>query len=457
MPPLLPDGDYHSRTVKDHFYSLFDLLRRELRAGELLLCNFSGERSDFVRFNHGKVRQAGSVEQRFLTMRLIRARRQAAATMTLGGGSEDLDDLKSTLAMLREGLDALPEDPWLLVNEAPQSTAVERRGKLAPAEAVVEQVVRAARGNEAGAHDLVGFYAGGTLYRGFAASTGQHNWHEVDSFNFDWSLHRQADQAVKASYAGFDWNEGALAAQVDASAHELALLAVPPRALTPGEYRAYLAPRALDEVMGLLAWGGFSARARATRQSPLLRMQEGGALSPLIDLAENTAEGVAPGFQGEGFVKPARVRLIGGGRLGNALVSPRSAKEYGLATNAANGGETPESLDLAPGALPRGEILPALESGLYISNLWYLNYSDRPAARITGMTRFATFWVEGGRIVAPVGPMRFDDNLYRMLGDHLLALTTERELLLDPSTYGERSTASTRLPGALLGALRLTL
>ena len=61
-------------------------------------------------------------------------------------------------------------------------------------------------------------------------------------------------------------------------------------------------------------------------------------------------------------------------------------------------------------------MLAALGTGLYIGNLWYLNYSDRPAGRMTGMTRFATFWVEGGRIVAPVTPLRFDDTLYRMLG-----------------------------------------
>jgi hypothetical protein len=53
--------------------------------------------------------------------------------------------------------------------------------------------------------------------------------------------------------------------------------------------------------------------------------------------------------------------------------------------------------------------------------------------------------------------MRFDDTIYRMLGENLLALTREREFLLDPSTYGERSTASARLPGALLRGLRFTL
>jgi hypothetical protein len=53
--------------------------------------------------------------------------------------------------------------------------------------------------------------------------------------------------------------------------------------------------------------------------------------------------------------------------------------------------------------------------------------------------------------------MRFDDSIYRMLGDNLLELTREREMLLDPSTYGSRSTSSARLPGALLQGLRFTL
>ena len=293
--------------------------------------------------------------------------------------------------------------------------------------------------------------------RGFANSLGQRNWHEVDTFNFDWSLYRGNDKAVKTSYAGFAWNEKIFRDKVDAAAEQLGLLERPRKEIEPGEYPAYLAPRALEELIGLLSWGGFSARARATKQSPLLRMQEGQRLSSKVTLVENTEEGVAPSFQAEGFVKPPRVTLIEEGTLGDALVSPRSAKEYGLATNAANVHEIPQSIEVAAGTLATSEVLNALDTGLYISNLWYLNFSDRPAGRITGMTRFATLWVEGGRTVAPVGPMRFDDSIYRMLGEKLVDLTRERELLLDPSTYGERSTASARLPGALLSALRLTL
>ena len=112
---------------------------------------------------------------------------------------------------------------------------------------------------------------------------------------------------------------------------------------------------------------------------------------------------------------------------------------------------------MAAGSLAQADILKQLGTGLYISNLWYLNYSDQPAARLTGMTRFATFWVENGEIKAPVSTMRFDDSVYHLLGSQLEALTAERELRLSASTYGACNTSSSLLPGALVKRLTLTL
>ena len=60
-------------------------------------------------------------------------------------------------------------------------------------------------------------------------------------------------------------------------------------------------------------------------------------------------------------------------------------------------------------------------------------------------------------IQAPLSVMRFDESVYRMLGDHLLGLTAERDFILDPSTYHERSTGSSRLPGALVEGFNFTL
>ena len=117
----------------------------------------------------------------------------------------------------------------------------------------------------------------------------------------------------------------------------------------------------------------------------------------------------------------------------------------------------PGSTRMTAGALPRPAVLARLDTGVYINNVWYLNYSDRSACRITGMTRFATFWVEHGVIQAPLNVMRFDESIYRMLGEHLLELTAERDLILDASSYHRRSTSSGRLPGALVEDFNFTL
>ena len=111
----------------------------------------------------------------------------------------------------------------------------------------------------------------------------------------------------------------------------------------------------------------------------------------------------------------------------------------------------------AGGTLHAAEALTELGTGLYISDLHYLNYSDRQACRMTGMTRFACFWVENGRLVAPISVMRFDDALPRMFGSGLIALTQAPELVHDSVTYEERHLRSVTAPGALVEGFRFTL
>ena len=119
--------------------------------------------------------------------------------------------------------------------------------------------------------------------------------------------------------------------------------------------------------------------------------------------------------------------------------------------------ESPQSLQLSSGSLKQSDILPALDTGVYISNLWYSNYSDRNHCRMTGMTRFACLWVENGIPIAPLNVMRFDESLYHALGDKLLDLTDTQEKLFDAQSYRRRSERSANLPGALIEGFTFTL
>jgi predicted Zn-dependent protease len=440
--------------MQELFFALVDRAISALRGSEFLLAGFSGEVSDFIRFNRAQVRQAMTVRQAHLTLTLVDGSRHATVRSTLSGDpGADAALVDAVIAELRADLPVLPEDPYLLYSTAVQGSEVVRRGCLPPAEEAIDTVVGSARGA-----DLVGIFASGPVFRGFANSAGQRNWHAVDCFNFEWSLYHAQDKAIKGAYAGTDWSRAAAGERIDATRDQLAYLARPPKTIEPGVCRVYLAPAAVDELLWMLNWGGVSAKAQQTKQSPIQRLVERAAsLSPRVHLRENTQNGLAPSFDGAGFMRPPAIDLIAAGRHAGALVSPRTAREYGLDANGAGDEESMQSMELGAGELAADDVLQALDHGVYIGNVWYLNFSDRPNGRITGMTRFGTFWVEGGRIFAPLSVMRFDDSLFRMLGENLVDFTREREWILNSGTYGERSMETSRVPGTLLSALEFTL
>jgi predicted Zn-dependent protease len=440
--------------LKSTFHSLADFVAELVEGDERFTMSFHAEDSSFVRFNQAKVRQPGDVVQRTVHVDLMDGSRHAEAGISISGDPEiDRPRLSRMVMGLREQLPMLPEDPYLLLPDVVTSTENEGENKLPGSADAVERVLEKARGL-----DFVGIYAAGGIYEGHASSSGQRNWFSSHSFHLDFSAYLQADKAVKGSYAGFEWNDDELAVQLADARKKLEVLRREPKTVPAGKYRVYLSPAAIAEVLDLLAWSGFGLKAWETKQTPFIRMlEEGARLNPAVDLVENTAGGVGPRFNSAGFVKPDRVELISGGELKDPLVSPRSAKEYGRTTNGANAAESPRSLELAAGTIERQRVLEELGEGVYVGNLWYLNFSERKSCRMTGMTRFATFWVEGGEIVAPLNVMRFDESLYRALGENLVGLTKERELLLDAESYGARSTRSALLPGAVIRDFTFTL
>jgi predicted Zn-dependent protease len=434
------------------FFALIERLSGGLHGEEVLLANLDGEDSDFVRLNRNRIRQAGSVRRRRLHLRLIQGRRQIAGGCDLPGDpAADFAAADGLVERLRARLLDVPEDPYLAYATDAETSERFIGGGLPRAAEAVGELITAAHGL-----DLVGIWASGTMYRGLASSLGHRHWHQSASFNLDWSCYLERDKAVKAGYSGFRWEPARLQAKLEGLRHGLEAMGRPRRAIPPGRYRAYLAPDAVQELLAMLAWGGFGLKSHRTAQTPLLRMVRGEQrFDPRVQLTEEHSRGLAPGFTSEGFLKPPRVTLISGGAYGDCLVDSRSGKEYGLPVNADS--SIPESLAMDPGDLPAGEVLGRLGTGLFVGNLWYVNYSDRNECRMTGMTRFGTFWVEDGEIAGPLDVMRFDDSLYHLLGDRLEGLTRERELILATDTYEGRSTASALLPGILVSGIDLAL
>ena len=440
--------------MQTYFNQLADAMTGLLQGEEVFTATFDSEDSDFVRFNKSEVRQAGSVSQRGLGVDLIEGQKHCAGSLRLSGEFDvDRARVEKMIKELREKRAHIPEDPHLLYATDVNSSESRSESDLPEGGAAIADIQKAGKGR-----DLVGIYAAGGIHSGFANSLGQRNWHSNYNYNFDWSFYHQADKAVKSSYAGFSWDPAGFERKVAWASQQLEALGNDAHTIKPGAYRVYMTPAALSEIVGMLSWGGFGLKAHKTKVTPLLKMiEEDRRLSSKLTWRENTAEGVAPNFQGAGFLRPDSVTFIDEGKYKDCLVSPRSAKEFGVETNGASAYEAPESVEISAGGLAESDVLGKLGTGVYISNLWYLNWSDRVSCRTTGMTRFATFWVEDGEIKAPLNVMRFDETAYRMLGENLVDLTAEREMILDAGTYFQRSTTSGNLPGALVDDFTFTL
>ncbi|MEZ5672459.1 MAG: metallopeptidase TldD-related protein [Thiotrichaceae bacterium] len=312
--------------MQDYFYTLADQLTQQLHANEIYLAWFSAEQSDFTRFNHAKIRQIGSVTQHYLKLELIQGLRHSIGELALTGDlSEDHQRTQALLNTLRDHLLHLPEDPYLLYATEICCTCHDAPNRLPATEDALIEFLTVAQH-----HDCVGLYAAGSIFRGFANSLGQRNWHSCYTFNVDWSLYHDTDKAVKCNYAGSQWDNAALQHKMQDAINQLNLLKYPVRTIAPGKYSVYLAPAALNEIIGLLNWSGFSVKSQHDKQSSLLKMLTAPAqcLNPMINLVENTTAGVTANFQASGFIKPATVPLIIQGKYAEALVSPRSAQEF---------------------------------------------------------------------------------------------------------------------------------
>jgi len=440
--------------LETSFSYLVEALQQQCQADEAFTLRVSGEQSQFVRFNRARVRQTGCVEDCDAMLTWMHHQRGASASFPLcGDPTRDWEMAQTMLHTLRQELPQLPEDPYLVLPEGLARSRETHAGALLAPDQVVKTVLAPVVGM-----DFAGLYAGGAVLRAYADSVGQQHWFLTETFSLDYSIYTPEGLAVKGMVAGQEWDDVAYADKLVDARHQLERLSYGPKALKRGQYRTYLAPAAIAELISMFSWGAVSEAAMQQGASALAAMRrEDKRLSPRFTLKENFAHGAVPRFNDLGEMAPLEMPIIQDGVLVNTLVSSRSAKEYGKAANGASSGESLRSPEVAPGGLAARDILRTLGTGLYLSNLHYLNWSDRPAGRITGMTRYACFWVENGEIVAPIENLRFDESLYRCFGEQLVDLTDFQEFVPEVTTYDYRHLGGAWLPGALVEDFTFTL
>tara|TARA_B000000557_G_scaffold178932_1_gene145938 strand:- start:655 stop:1977 length:1323 start_codon:yes stop_codon:yes gene_type:complete len=440
--------------MKDNFFYICDEIMKKRNEDEDFILSFSGEKSQYIRFNNAKVRQTGCVDDANLYINFIKNNRSCKFSLSFQGDhSTDLNNVLNCIEMMRNEINNLPKDPYIVRPDSSKSICEINDGNILSRDQVIDSVLPIIQGV-----DFTGIWASGPIYRGSANSNGQRNWFETNSYSLDYSLITPNEKMVKGTYAGSDWNQEKFNHHFENKKKQCQIMNDNSKKISPGNYRTYLAPAAVADLIGMLSWGGISEASIRQGNSALCKMRENDiSLSSKLNISEDFRSGLVPRFNSNGEISEKCIELFTNGKLKNTLVSSRTAKEYNCNSNFAEDGEYLRTPKLSAGQLKEAEMLSHLNEGLYLSNLHYLNWSDRIGGRITGMTRYACFWVENGKIVSPIENMRFDDSIYNFFGDQLVGISDTIEYIPEVGTYDGRQPGGIMAPGIIIDNFNLTL
>jgi predicted Zn-dependent protease len=439
--------------LEQHFYQTGRTYIESLSKEENLTLSLNAEKTFFTRFNGSKVRQMTDVVQGVLTLKFQKDSRTITHSISFLGNSTDEERVEATLGNLRSEATQLPKDPHYVEIKNNGNSSQIHAGQLLEEGEENPTILKPIADK-----DFCGIYTSGIIYNGNMNSKGQQHWFSTESYYIDYSLYSPNQKAVKGCFAGTNWSDEEYSTNINKSKKLLEIMEREPKHVKKGSYRTYLASAAVNDMLDLMCWNGFSRSSMEKNGGPLKGLFDKSAtLSSEFNLNEDFSLGLVPLFNNDGEVSSEKIEIVKNGKLENLLISSRTAKEYSIPGNGASTSESPRSLVLAAGTLKEEDILKELGTGLYLSNLWYLNWSDMQKGRITGMTRYACFWVENGEIICPIKDLRFDESLYNFFGGKLIAMTEHREIIPNTSTYFSRGIGGTQVPGILVDDFTFTL
>ncbi len=311
---------------------------------------FAAEDTDFVRMNRGKVRQPGTSRSAIVDdppdpRRAPRGARAVAARATRRRSRRRRATPSPACAT------RCPSSPTIRTCCCP--TDVRRRAQRTRRSAAAVGSDRRRRSLRRGARPrprrLLRGGPGLSRLRELGRPAQLARDHDVQPAMEPVPPRRQGGEGVvrrlRVERRGARANDGAIARE------QLALIARPPKSLAPGKYRAYLAPAAMRGDRGTAVLGRILRRARSRRSKARSRGCSSGArLDPRVhDLSRTSRAASRRPSRRKASRGPARVPLIDDGTLVGALVSPRTAREFGLEANGANGAESPEALAMQGG------------------------------------------------------------------------------------------------------------
>ncbi|MEM2910505.1 MAG: TldD/PmbA family protein [Nitrososphaerota archaeon] len=216
--------------------------------------------------------------------------------------------------------------------------------------------------------------------------------------------------------------------EVGSMAGEIARMALNPVEGKPGRYDAILGPMTFAHIVDELgsAASAFNVDVGA---SFLVDMLEKKVASPIFTLTDDptlsNTYGTEP-FDDEGLPTRKNV-IVENGILKTYLHNSTTAKRYGTVSTANAGIVVPMPFNLVVDAGDRnfGKLLSGVDRGIYITNDWYLRYSNYREGDFSTVPRDGLFTIKNGSIEMPIKGLRLAGNMIKLLSS-VVALSVER-------------------------------
>jgi predicted Zn-dependent protease len=206
-----------------------------------------------------------------------------------------------------------------------------------------------------------------------------------------------------------------------------------PVELPPGRYEVVLEPTAVGDVLQMLGFYGFNAKAVQQRRSfvELGAAQFDPAVTIVDDLDQPGAIGIP--FDVDGTPRK-KLRLVDAGVSSAVAHDRRTAERAGVESTGhaiaggASFGAVPASIKL----LPQGDVAPhevdgpaadsavaalvrRVERGLLVTDNHYTRVLDPRTLVVTGLTRNGVWLIEDGKITTPIQNFRFTQSYPKAL------------------------------------------
>jgi len=372
---------------------------------------FAGE-SALTRFANSEIHQNVSSAEVFVNLRFVKGKRIGVAS----SGATDHEGLRDLVTRAREIAANVDElEDWAGLPEAEPPVPVEAAWSAGTATATPELRAEGARAVIAACDD-----ARVTAFGAFSTDT---EAVAVANSKGIRAAEKRTQSQLLTVTMGPDGGTGYAergsvdataidAAAVGREAAERARVSAHPVDIEAGDYPVVLHHYAVVDLLDMLGYLGFSARAVQEDRSFFEPGKRIG--SPLVTITDDgrNPDGLAAGFDAEGVPKQ-RVVLLDAGVCRDLVYDQATAarvgrRSTGHALPAPNPyGPFPINMAMAPGDATFDELVQGMDRGLLVTRFHYTNVVHGKRVVITGMTRDGTFLVESGRVIAPVRNLRF--------------------------------------------------